>query len=1254
MQPKVDDRSPFLRFFDAFFQEQSIKWILAVGMLILLGSSLMLVTSHWDTYTPIWKYLILLGYTGGIHVAGQVAFHSLGLRKTGTGLMALTVLLLPLTFLSLRWFHAGDLLSLAGLTKQGGLLVLLGINVVFAAFAAARIFRHFLRETQPTFIASYVLLCFAGALVPALPASAALWEAFALWTMFAIGAMKVNRHVFWLTEAYRQPRIYGFFPILLLGGQFLLLFTVGLTAHVSLEWIGFGCVLTAIPVLLTADSLARVFLQIHGQVTRPLPWSIVLPTFIGLSLTTAGVCLAGLRFPNAGVLVPTAALAAVLLAVVAHRTQSKGFVWGMLLGTMLAYQCTPVFFRELAVQVVQHGAAAVHEKRLPLAFYGLSYFPLLAVTSVCAALLRRRNRLVFAAPFHQFSVGMAVLLLGVSLTHAKATLPVSLALTALFAGQSLLFHSRRVLTLAVVATLFAAHGFSSFATSVMDLAPTREFLLLPWAVAGGLLLVVSRFVDARAANWLPPEEQSAVLPICQTASLWVVLITAASWLGRSLFGSGHFAPAYSGGITAVLLLLHAASRNKSLLWDVSLGFGVVYVVMQTLAAGWGPADALTLATCLLTVLWLGACWLKPEILRAPIRGFAESGGRVSRTGFLMIFVSCLIPLWSMAIFVAPPFQAWTASIVITLWAFAEARRRGTSWLTAVGWVGLLATEGVTLINFWRSPGTTQWLPALWSAMALLAMPFVRRRQHVVAGGRDDEVVEPRDVPARISATAYPVSVCAQITQGAIACASLVIFTTPIRVAGAVALVGLLALATIWRHSTMRRVALMLVNWQVLCGVLQCFAPDAKNLLQLTLHDFAPAALPVALLAAIQSFTWNRHLVARRDGMEDLAVMQYLLLDVAAGASLLAAFARQSNGLALWEALFAIGTFACLAAGRVLSALRYGEPLSSPEENSPLAPRVDGAMSDVAENERLSSAQSPRGASGRHCANWQLATVNVWMAIALSAACVAYLAAFGVITFGHGISMFAVLAAGFCAWGIGQTSARSVRALVLAGPFQITGSLLPALTVLLALAHHFDQASSWLGANSLALLLAAGFYFWQGLENKQTALVIVSSAILNVALALLWDELSWSDLQFFMIPLGISVLGLVELLQKEIPERAHNPLRYAGALLILVSPTFHITGGSWVHLFSLLVASVAVTLVAMGLRIRALMYTGTAFLLADLTAMVVRGSIDNPNVLWIAGIVLGCLVIGLAAYCERYREVMLQRLRLLAAELETWR
>ena len=71
--------------------------------------------------------------------------------------------------------------------------------------------------------------------------------------------------------------------------------------------------------------------------------------------------------------------------------------------------------------------------------------------------------------------------------------------------------------------------------------------------------------------------------------------------------------------------------------------------------------------------------------------------------------------------------------------------------------------------------------------------------------------------------------------------------------------------------------------------------------------------------------------------------------------------------------------------------------------------------------------------------------------------------------------------------------------------------LPLLTVAIGVARHFLLFEpAWLGANSLALLLAAGFYFWRGLEIRENRWIVLSMVILNVALALLWNELAWND------------------------------------------------------------------------------------------------------------------------------------------------
>jgi hypothetical protein len=983
--PTPAPRSLFLRFCDNFLQERNIKWMLAVGMLILLGSSVLLVSAHWDTFTPVWKYVTFLTYTGAIFGVAQWTRFGLGLRRTGTGLQVLTVLLLPITFLVLHWVQrqtsgTGEIGFRPDVLGVG----LLGINLGFSVYAARRIFQHFLRGHQPTFLISYLILALAGALVPALPQAWAPVVALALWAVFAAGSVKVNRHVFWLTEERRAPRVFGFLPILLLGVQFLALFAL-LPKQISLDWLGFGCVLMAVPVLLTADVIARVFQQRTGDLVRPLPWSIIGPLVLGLVLCAAGVCLAA-----TGVIPPsrphalalTSALAAGMMALMARRTGKQGFVWAMLAGVVLAYNFSPAFFIDLARTVLNQAAHVVHEQRLPYAFYGLTYLPLLLGLMVIGRKLTSAGNQLFARPIRVFAVALGCIMLAISVGHVKAVFPVALCMTLAFGLQVALFRDGRLALLGVVAWIAAAIGLVPFVQTVLGWTLPADPEVCFLAVAAGLLLVAGRIVDPRIARFI---RQS---------------------LGDEWWG------AWPG-------MWQRLCRNASL--AVAIGLAVYAFIKHAVV----------------------------------------------------------------------PFE-----------------------------------------------------PAVCFASLLL-------------------------------------------------------------------LVLLAVHARLCQRPEVRQPLLILMNWHFLLMVVLLFG-TGQAFLNIQPADFLPLSFPLALVAGVSLFLWQMFAPSplplspatqRADGMREAVSCHLGALRVLALLSLGATL--QLTNLASTDVVLAAATFLFIIAAELMSACR------------------------------------------------QQSETRVWIAQAVAVAAISYFAYFRIVTFGRGMAMFVVLGVGFVMWLMGEW-ARGRRSLsIVTAPLQRTALAMPALAVAIGLYRHLFMQPVWLGANSLALLLAAAFYFWRGLERQSKPFIIASTVILNAALAFLWRELDWTDPQFFMIPIGISILVFVQLLKQEIAEKFHNPLRYVGALVILVSPTFHIVGGSWLHLFSLMLASVAIVLVAMGLRVRALMYTGTAFLVADLIAMVVRGSIDDPNVLWIAGLALGAAVIALAAVCERNREDLLDRMRVLSEALRQW-
>lgn len=1203
LSPDELPRSAWLKFFDTFLQEKNIKWMLGLGGLILFASSLMLVTSHWQDYTPLWKSLVVMGYTVVLYVLGEVAYRQLGLRRTGTSLLAMTVLLIPISFLAVRVMHE----DLSGASHLAGIVGLLLANTVFAAVAGRRILQHFLRQDQPTFLMSYLGLSLAGALVPGLPQTYAAPVGLLLWAMFAVGTIKVNRHVFWLGEEHRLPRIFGFFPILLLGTQFLTLFAF-LAPGIELPWMGFGLVLTAVPVLMTANALAQVFEERTGNLVRPLPWSLVTPLLVGLGLCLVGVCLSFTEFRTSLAPVPTALLAALVLCQLARRTRHPGFVWAMWGGVLVAYQTSPIFFQELARSVIRQGAEAVSEARLPWAFYGLTYLPLLIVATLIAAIAARRDNLLFARPTRLFVVGLTSLLWAISFTHFKAMFPVGVALLAMCALELLAFREPKLRFGMVAAWVSLSLGLTPFLEQVLHWELPAEAFLWVMSLSAGLLLLPDRFLSPTSH----PEHKHIRKPnpyaIGDLASFLMVLLFSAAWLVRWMDLPEGEIPWTSAVMWSGLLFVHALRWCREILSVFALMFAGVAGVL--IAKAFGVAPLVLLASGILTAG--GLLCVAMALHRVPqtrlSRAFAKPMEQVAGVALAFALIGFSLPRL-LAVMAGLPLEygwLWWPLLVPVAWSFDAARRWRSAFWTFLGSFTVLCFVGAVSVTAWGQSEGFTWLPLVWAGVGLLSIPLVPRPFEWSSRETAEELE--RVFSPGVRYVTEPIGRFATVLFVLLAVGTLPFFSVPARLASVMSLAGLFGLTGNWRNAGLRHMGLALLNWHLLSGVVQLLVPEAKHVLDLNAATLWELCLPLALAASVSRLVWN--LSRRAPGStlgEWVNFQRLMLLGLTCFGLIWSLKIREvSTALSLLQVIFAVSVFAVLAVDQIWQAVK------SKDE------------------------------------------AHVWTAEGIVLLAVGYLLMFDVIHLGTGLSMYAILLTGWAAWVVGYLSFPQEKWRVLSEPMFFTGYALPAVAVGVGIVRHFTTPDSlWLGMNSLALLFAAGFYFWRGIEERRNLWMLSAAAILNVALALLWRELDWHDPQLFAIPLGISILALVQWLKEEIPAKALDPLRYLGALVILVSPVFHILSVRWMDLLTLMVASVAVTLTAMGLRIRALMYTGTAFLVADLLAMVVMGSIDNPTLLWIAGILVGLSVMALAAYCEKHRELVLQRLRIVAAKLETW-
>ncbi len=990
----------------------------------------------------------------------------------------------------------------------------------------------------------------------------------------------------------------------------------------SHAWMGLGCVLTAVPILASADAVARVFQQRTGDLARPLPWSILTPLALGLVLSAVGVCLSGVglfegRPPYA--LVPTAAVAAVLMAIVARRTQQQAFVWAMLVLLTVAYRFLPVFFAETARLIIDSSATAIHESRLPWAFYGFTFLPLLAALTAGSCWAQRRGHSLFAVPMRQFVLTLGMLFLAMTPTHAKALFPAGITLAAVFAAQAFVFRNRAISIPAVIASLLAAAGLPVFFNGVVaphfgfsDLPPTAWFSSLSIAAA---LLAMSFRLDRRlnTVPWALDNHDSPMVHllteqgILRIASLVTTAFLMLAWIGfvpASVveFLGGQIPGLAAGGTVAALSLVHAFLALKRPISLTAWAFAnlvAMWVIGEHHLSISRVINPFCLAVLVLLAQWMSSYVLAMRPERRISRAFAEASRIVSMYGLFVAAIPFFI-VHAIATFEFVQFTAnvWATTVLLLVWAIDAARRQNDRFLGTVALVGMFIVAGsATMATFGLA--AMPWLPTVAVVVSAIIIAATTLLHH-------------RGITCR--GITAPAEIIAPLVLTAVAIVSPIFFTTPMFVAGILAPLALIALLGDRKIPLSLQLPAVALNWRLIGLIVPWIAPQVRHLFQVFDLAVVDLCLPVALMAAASVLLWTVPVPSRPCSVRGIEfdvgdAHRFLLRTLIA--YLLAAMLTQP-ALDAAQIAMVLGIFGVLAATEIRNGIRF----------------ID---------ER-----------------------RIWIAEALGATALSYLALFRVFDLHHGMAMYVVLAVGLMLWFIGKLSLRRPTTAVMAGPFCLTGRAMPLVAVGIAIFRHVwlleicGVEPQWLGCNSLAILLAAAFYFWQGLETQIKHYKLLAAAILNVAIILLWRDLRLTDPQFYMIPIGISILWLVELLQNEIPTTHHTPLRYLGALVILVSPTFNIVQGSWLHLFSLMVVSVAVILVAMGLRVRALIYTGTAFLAADLVAMVVRGSIDRPQVLWASGLALGASIVALGAICELRREHVLQRVRAVASALESWR
>jgi hypothetical protein len=1235
------------RFFDSFFQERNIKWMLLIGAAIVFGSSLMLVTKHWSNWSSTLKFLTIVGYTSAIYLLSEVSRKRLGLVATAHAMQGLTLVLLPMCYLALSWLaqiEKSDLLSAAKI-----ILLLIPVTCL-TVFASYRIFKDWLLTSQPTFLASFVILCVAGALPPVSTSNDGITMGLSavLWLVMTVGVIKVNRHVFWMTEEYRRPRVFGFLPIGLLSLQFIILLATKTLHQLPLQWIGLGCVMTAATVFMTARTIAGVVRQRTGDLVRPLPWNIVMPILIGLVLTAIGVCLSCYQFsfigPTTYAVVPTAIVAACLMATAGWDTRNRGFVWASLILTTLAYQCTPTLIAGTIQAMKSAAASSLNEERLPIAFYGLTYLPLILTMVVGSRVFASWNRKEFSQPLKQFATGLSLVLFVAAFSHVKAIFIVSLVNVPLFLVLAIRFRDRRTLVPALFAIITATATLVPFNNAM-------GWSQLSWAYVplSLSLLAIALTSTNRLDRWIQSVPLPSSLLFAWMDSSIVKRVGLSVGIGHALavaLTAYTFASAFVQNIWGPIEAVHIAAL-MTVWWMQSIRMrhyatGICFWLLPIMWIGheyalgsWirGVDDVVTileLQTPALVVICL-ACRAWIGFLRSQSVGDVDMLGVRRSLGLDLVGLRCtvsdaqlhdnrttsnliqtmIVPLTD----VCHSLLIATACLVVVP-QFALLHVLGTeiqipiTCIAVLGWIACLST---VFANRVAVVAITLLLPIAASALlngqlsTSIGQPFERLSQWLVIWATAAGLLKFVWSRANIG-----VAVVGQMTATfllmAISASSFLLFDWQARVAAMIALSSMCMLTKYSMTPSLCTAIAILGNVQVF--YLAAYAAGLRGFGTAFVDEPATLSHVIACLSvtcAASVLVWQQVMPRQRWWSLDLDTQHAWLV-------ILRCVYTAFVGLA-----FSLSGFSNLGHGLILAGLCV-----------------------LVLTEILAAMQTRSEA-------------RVWTSLVVLSLVPAWLVAREFVVLHSGVAQFALTGIAAMMLFVSTRTKERARFSIFANPLEKVGLALPAIACGLAIWNQWVAApmehAAW---TSIATFAAAGVYLFRAIQKQDRRYYIAAGVILNGTLLMTWRTMGLTDAQWYLVPIGLSVLGLVELLRKELPKESHDPLRYAGALAILVSPVFNILDGSWVHLLSLMGLSLMVVLLAIGFRLRALMYTGTAFLLADLLAMVVRSSIENQTMLWVSGLGMGAAVIALAAYCERHREQVLQRIRMLSSELATWK
>ncbi|MEH2415185.1 DUF2157 domain-containing protein [Nostoc sp.] len=187
---------------------------------------------------------------------------------------------------------------------------------------------------------------------------------------------------------------------------------------------------------------------------------------------------------------------------------------------------------------------------------------------------------------------------------------------------------------------------------------------------------------------------------------------------------------------------------------------------------------------------------------------------------------------------------------------------------------------------------------------------------------------------------------------------------------------------------------------------------------------------------------------------------------------------------------------------------------------------------------------------------------------------------------------------------------------------------------------------------ITLIIAAGFYIFLAKVGENIRFTYISVALIDWALYRWFYELRVTDTLWYITPIGLSLLYIAQVdTQLKLPEykTARHILRVLGSGLICGWAILFNQNTAWIPGIFSLIAIFA----GLALRVRAFLYIGTATFLITTIYQSVIFSLQYSFLKWVVGLLVGILLIYIAANFETRRAQITSLIRSAIDEFQSW-